>query len=148
MSRPEVARKATSGSCYVDRTKASVVCSDGVDEGALSDARGERSGPTCGAVGLRQDVVLGPGLSPAESSKKLSDPFRGSCSFRPVHSKSILDTLLCASNEFMLAGDFAALTPQLTFFTLPPNAAAPPPLPFLASSPRPALIKKKLSCLF
>ena len=73
MSRPEVARKATSGSCYVDRTKASEVCSDGVDEGALSDARDERSGPTCGAVGLRQDVVLGPFLSSADHQGLLSD---------------------------------------------------------------------------
>ena len=95
MSQPEVARKATSGSCYVDRTKASEVCSDGVDEGALSDARDERSGPTCGAVGLRQDVVLGPFLR-APIIKVCSEiACHGSWSFTvlssPVHSKSILD---------------------------------------------------------
>ena len=94
MSRPEVARKVTSGSCYVDRTKASVVCSDGVDEGALSDARGERSGPTCGALGLLEDVVLGPFHSSADHlSSFLEIAFRGSWSFSPVHSNSILDTL-------------------------------------------------------
>ena len=75
MSRPEVARKVTSGSCYVDRTKASVVCSDGVDEGALSDARGERSGPTCGAVEdvVLEDVVLGPFHSSADHQFLLGD---------------------------------------------------------------------------
>eukprot|EP00964_Phaeocystis_antarctica_P044902 scaffold25813_cov30-Phaeocystis_antarctica.AAC.1 len=50
-----------------------MVCSDGVDEGALSDARGERSGPTCGAVGLLEDVVLGPLHSSADHQFFLGD---------------------------------------------------------------------------
>ena len=42
-----------------ERERGVPVCLDGVGDGALSDAKGERSGPTsCGAVALLLDVFL------------------------------------------------------------------------------------------
>ena len=40
LSTPDVARKVTSGSCYVDRMKARVVCPDAVGGGTHSHAGG------------------------------------------------------------------------------------------------------------